>query len=82
VSRIVEQAGSVIDDEPGAGEERSSIGGEHGALRGALDELQPEVFLETAQPLRHGRLRDPQARCGATEVPMLGDSDEVAKMTD
>ena len=54
--------------------------GELDAARAAVEELDPELLLESAHLLAYGGLRDVQPIGGAAEVQFLGDGDEVPQM--
>jgi hypothetical protein len=46
----------------------------------AVQQMQAELLLQTANRLTHGRLRDPEALGGAAEVALLGDGDEGGEL--
>ena len=50
---------------------------EPGALRGAIQQPDAELLLEAPDLPAQRRLRDPQRRRGATEVPVFGHHHEV-----
>ena len=45
-----------------------------------MEEADAEILLEPADLLAERRLRDVKALCGATEVQLFGDGDEVPKV--
>ena len=63
-------------------EQHLAGGRELDAARGPVQQRLAELGLEAADLLRERRLRDVQALGGAAEVPLLGDGDEVAQVSE
>ena len=77
-----EQLIVVVLDAPSEGQQLASEAGELDLPRTAIEELDVELLLETADLLTQRGGRDAQPFRGATEVQLFGENAEIADHVD
>ena len=80
-ARVLDRGVDRGEDLAAALEQHLAGGRELDAARRAVAAGAPELGLEAADLLGERRLRDVQPLRGAAEVPLLGDGDEVAQLS-
>ena len=82
MSGVTEESGCIVDDEARTREQGRTVSRQDGPFSCAFDQLKAQVTFESAQPLRNRWLCHSQCTGGSTEVAVLCNRDEVAKVTD